>query len=151
MSELSSVSGFYNNAPTRSVESQRAGASNDWGYALKLRTSVHRYDAKIVESLLVAQKRHIFKDLKSRLMSETWWVSSDRDLRSNENYQRIISLGGNAVTFLLECMRSGEVDQHCFPLLYDLTGERPVPPHSRGNLDEMAQAWLQWGYANAKL
>lgn len=93
MNDLASISGFYTNAPTRSVESRRSGAGNDWGYALKLSASSHRYVLKIVEGLLVAQKRHVFRELNSKLSSESWWISSKRDLRCNENYQRIASLG----------------------------------------------------------
>jgi hypothetical protein len=29
--------------------------------------------------------------------------------------------------------------------LHAITGANPVPPASRGNLQEMADAWLAWG------
>ena len=58
-------------------------------------------------------------------------------------------MGEKAVPFILvELQRElaiGEPDDW-FVALWAITGENPVPLESRGNLKEMAKAWLEWGY-----
>jgi hypothetical protein len=63
-------------------------------------------------------------------------------------YQRIIGMGDKAIPFILEEiqteLKSGEPDDW-FVALWAISGENPVPEESRGNLKQMASAWLQWG------
>ncbi len=58
-------------------------------------------------------------------------------------YQQIIGMGPIAIPFILIEMqkRSG----HWFWALKSITGEDPVPPESRGIINEMAKAWINWG------
>ena len=61
-------------------------------------------------------------------------------------YQRIIALGEPAVPWLLQ--RLATKPNHWFVALNSITGVRPVPPESRGRIQEMVQAWLDWGRQN---
>jgi hypothetical protein len=58
-------------------------------------------------------------------------------------YQQIIGMGQPAVPLILkELERSPD---HWFWALHAITGENPVPEDARGNLPQMAAAWLAWG------
>jgi len=73
-------------------------------------------------------------------------VSSVETLTRSKSYQEIIGLGEKAIPFILSELRSeGDEPDHWFPALAAITGENPVPPESRGRIQEMALAWLKWG------
>ncbi len=58
-------------------------------------------------------------------------------------YQQIIGMGQQAVPLILkELQRSPD---HWFWALHAITGENPIPEEARGNLPQMAAAWLTWG------
>ena len=57
-------------------------------------------------------------------------------------YQAIIGMGETALPFILDEMR--QRDGHWFWALRAITGENPVPPEHRGNVEAMTQDWLQW-------
>jgi hypothetical protein len=60
-------------------------------------------------------------------------------------YQNIIGLGPRAVPLLLAELKREPCD--LFWALTAITGEDPVAPQNRGNLQKMAHAWLEWGAA----
>lgn len=151
MRDLASVSGFFDSSVTKPVESKPSQKNSEWGYALKISSSVHKYDPEIINGLLVAQVKHIFEDLNQALLRETWFMSSESDITSNDNYKRIVGLGEPALHFILCEMQRGRVEHQWFPLLYDLSGTNPVPPAARGIVDEMTASWLRWGQANSKI
>ena len=58
-------------------------------------------------------------------------------------YQQIIGMGRQAVPLILqELQRSPD---HWFWALHAITGENPIPDEARGNLPQMAAAWLTCG------
>lgn len=59
-------------------------------------------------------------------------------------YQRIIGMGRVAIPFILEEFQKGELDDW-FWALYAITGENPITEEIAGNMEKMAEAWLQWG------
>ena len=61
-------------------------------------------------------------------------------------YQRIIGMGYPAVPLILNELQ--ERPHHWFWALRAITGENPVPSSARGNIEEMAKYWLQWGAEN---
>ena len=69
--------------------------------------------------------------------------SSSARLAEHPPYQQITALGSEVVPLLLRELER-EPD-HWFRALHFLTRADPVPPASRGNLREMAAAWLRWG------
>lgn len=58
-------------------------------------------------------------------------------------YQQIIGMGRPAVSMILKELEMAP--DHWFWALHAITGENPVPEEARGNLSQMAAAWLAWG------
>ena len=57
-------------------------------------------------------------------------------------YQRIIGMGQPVVLLIMR-----ELD-HWLWALTAITGANPVKAEQRGRLDQMAQAWIEWGREN---
>ncbi len=62
---------------------------------------------------------------------------------THPSYQQIIGMGDDAVPLLLQELER-EPD-HWFYALWAITGADPVPLEYRGNIREMAKAWVNWG------
>ena len=58
-------------------------------------------------------------------------------------YQQIIGMGKTAIPLILFEMMAKP--GHWFWALKSITGEDPVSPEQRGDVNEMTQAWLRWG------
>jgi hypothetical protein len=88
-----------------------------------------------------------FQQLKKQWLNERNPITSSVDvLTRSKSYQGIVELGEKAVPFILNELRSeSEEPDHWFPALAAITGKNPVPPESRGRIQEMAAAWLRWG------
>lgn len=84
-----------------------------------------------------------FKALARQWKKETRHLSSATEIAMNMNYQRIIGMGPHAIPFILEELQR-EPD-HWFHALRVLTGENPVKPEDAGNMQAMADAWIEWG------
>lgn len=84
-----------------------------------------------------------FHNLKEEWENDTAFFSSITEIAMHTAYQQIIGMGPIAIPFILIEMqkRSG----HWFWALKSITGEDPVPPESRGIINEMAKAWINWG------
>ncbi len=90
-----------------------------------------------------------------RRLADAWRETRDplssrvNDLVENEAYQQIIALGWPAVPFILreleQELKSAEGPDFWFPALKIITGEDPAPASSRGQLERMAEAWINWG------
>jgi hypothetical protein len=66
-----------------------------------------------------------------------------RNIAMHAAYQQIIGMGKPAIPLILAELEK-ELD-HWFWALEAITGQNPVPEESKGNLEEMARSWLQWG------
>src|SRR5947209_710243 len=84
-----------------------------------------------------------FLDLVALWKRERGPYSSSARLAEHPAYQQIIGMGAEVVPLLLRELER-EPD-HWFRALHALTGADPVPASSRGNVREMAQAWVRWG------
>lgn len=103
-----------------------------------------------LELTYVADNSNLHKSVEERFRNlvEIWQAGRPPNLRIAEKvthpaYQAIIGLGPAAIPLILR-----EVEHnldHWFWALRAITGADPVPIESRGNLKEMAQAWLVWG------
>jgi hypothetical protein len=70
-------------------------------------------------------------------------ISSTTERATNFAYQQIIGMGEKVLPFIFRELQ--ETGGHWFWALRAITGENPVGPESRGNINRMAQAWLEWG------
>lgn len=84
-----------------------------------------------------------FRDLVRSWKAGRSALSSTTALAMHPDYQRIISFGWRAVPLILDELAQ-ETD-HWFWALKVITREDPVPPESRGRMQQMADAWLAWG------
>ena len=70
-------------------------------------------------------------------------MSNSAQMAMLRSYQNIIGMGEPAIPLILEELR--RESDHWFWALEAITLENPVPPAAKGNVEEMAQAWVQWG------
>jgi hypothetical protein len=90
-----------------------------------------------------AELERRFLDLVAAWKRERGPHSSSARLAEHQAYQQIIGMGADVIPFLLRELER-EPD-HWFRALHALTGANPVPSEARGNVREMAAAWLRWG------
>jgi len=83
-----------------------------------------------------------FRELVGIWKAGTAPLSSATEMAIHPAYQQIIGLGRDAVPLLLRELQR-EPD-HWFWALKAITGVDPVEPRQRGQIREMAEAWLRW-------
>lgn len=88
--------------------------------------------------------RRRFRELADQWRRETETASSPTALFMHPAYQEIIGLGPAALPSILADL--AETRAHWFWALRAITGENPVPPEERGQVDAMAERWLAWGH-----
>ena len=91
---------------------------------------------------LVSPARRQFNGLAEKWHEDTDHLSSLTDVVLNFNYQRIVGMGPAALPFIFDELRTN--GGHWFWALRAITGEDPVPPQDRGNIQNMKNAWLEW-------
>jgi hypothetical protein len=84
-----------------------------------------------------------FTNLATNWKAETRACSSINQKTEHPAFLRIIALGPDAIPLILAELQR-ETD-HWFPALKRISNADPVPPHFRGNVEEMRNAWLRWG------
>ncbi len=87
-----------------------------------------------------------FLELAEQWRRETGLLSSITKMSMHPAYQRIIGMGQPVVPLILRDL-DREPD-HWFWALQAITGANPVKPEQRGRIEQMAEAWIQWGREN---
>lgn len=87
----------------------------------------------------------LFQDLSGEWKDATAGLPRVRDKINHESYSRIIAWGMEAVPYLLTDLANSDEPSHWFEALHKITGADPVPEGDRGDLNKMAEAWIQWG------
>lgn len=90
-----------------------------------------------------SQLRAEFARLAEEWREQSKYLSSSTAMAELPSYRAIIAMGEAAIPLILEDLRR-EPD-HWFMALVRITGVSPVPPEARGQIDRMAEAWLEWG------
>ena len=90
-----------------------------------------------------AEIEAIFTTLVNQWLAENRGVSSINQMCMHPAYQQIIGMGEPVIPLLLRELekKSG----HWFWALKSISREDPVPPESKGKVNEMIQVWLEWG------
>jgi hypothetical protein len=88
-------------------------------------------------------KARRFERLAAEWKSATKVLSSITSKAMHPAYQQIIGMGPEVLPLILA--RLEEAPDHWFWALKAISGEDPVPPEGRGKIEEMRQAWLEWG------
>jgi hypothetical protein len=92
----------------------------------------------------IGQERiEAFRRLSAEWKAQAAYLSSPTAIAALPAYMEIMNMGMAAVPLILDDLRR-EPD-HWFVALKRITGEDPVPDEARGDLDRMAEAWLNWG------
>lgn len=87
-----------------------------------------------------------FEKLSSEWQAASSLCSSLLEMATLPSYQQIIGMGRPAISYILREL-SRQPD-HWFWALKAISGEDPVQPEDRGDLQKMTQAWLVWGARN---
>ena|ERR1051326_3987663 len=84
-----------------------------------------------------------FRSAATRWTRETAAHSSLTVRRRHSAYRELVSMGWNAVPFLLRALK--DKPDYWFPVLREITGENPVAPEDRGDYEKMSESWRRWG------
>lgn len=95
---------------------------------------------------MMAHPETKFEMLKSKWESETLVLSSESEIAMHPAYQQIIGMGDDAIFSILKDLQLGTT--HWFWALKSITGEDPVLPSDRGDMEKMRKTWLKWGAEN---
>ncbi|HEV7921651.1 MAG TPA: hypothetical protein VGR02_12755 [Thermoanaerobaculia bacterium] len=90
--------------------------------------------------------RVAFEELVATWFSATAHLSSPIKVIEHQAYRQIIGLGPAALPLILEDL--AENRRFWFPALQAITGENPISDAAAGDVDLMANAWIEWGRAN---
>jgi hypothetical protein len=84
-----------------------------------------------------------FEQLVDTWKSETGMLSRLDQICMHPAYQQIIGMGPRAIPFILRDLRATQ--SHWFWALSAITGENPVFDSENADMDQLAEAWLEWG------
>lgn len=84
-----------------------------------------------------------FRGLADQWYEESRFLSIAKRMTALPSFRKIVDMGERAIPLILAEMQQRE--GHWYLALRELTGINPVPEQSRGKLEEMNEAWLQWG------
>ena len=96
------------------------------------------------------RSRRLFTQLARRWKHDTAFQSNVTTKAMHPAYQRIIGMGREAIPLILEEFQSGHLDDW-FWALTAITGANPITEDIAGDVERMAEAWLQWGRAKGYL
>jgi hypothetical protein len=96
---------------------------------------------------------NIYNWLRFRQLADQWRLergssSSLTWITSRPSYLKIIAMKDDAIDFILQELKYKP--DHWFTALRAMTDEDPVTDAERGNMGQMAQAWLRWGAENMR-
>jgi len=86
-----------------------------------------------------------FRRFRDQWKTESEFMSNTAQMVLLKSYQNIIGMGYAAVPLILEELRR-EPD-HWFWALEAITLENPVGREMAGKVEQMANAWIEWGIA----
>ena len=84
-----------------------------------------------------------FHRLATEWKDQARYLSNSARMAMLPPYQRIIGMGMPVVPLILEELR--REPHHWFWALEAITDQNPVPAAALGKVQEMADAWVEWG------
>lgn len=84
-----------------------------------------------------------FKKQEKKWVRDTGYSSSLTDKYLHPSYSRIIGMGWPVVPLILQSLKQQPNDW--FYALRAITGANPVRSRDAGDMQKMAQVWLNWG------
>lgn len=83
-----------------------------------------------------------FETLKKKWLEEIEFASDIETIVNNRNYRFIAGLGWEVVPLIINELKV--TPHYWFVALEQLTGEDPVLPEHYGDMQSMAQDWINW-------
>jgi hypothetical protein len=80
--------------------------------------------------------------LKTVWENDTLFSSSITEITNHPAYHSVIKLGKEVVPLIIEDLQT--TNNHWFYALEILTGENPIRPNHRGNIELMKNDWVEW-------
>lgn len=111
-----------------------------WHVPLPARQPIERKTQTQVDSV---QER--FRKLAKQWKAETGLLSNIWTKSMHPAYQQIIGLGKAAIPLMLEDFQAGKYYDWFWALSAVSGGENPVHSDMRGDVQAMAEAWVEWG------
>ena len=130
IAELASIGRSISEHRQPSLDTLDEAVASAYGLPLKVLRGVQSLDGH-------------FQELVREWKAARGHTSSVTRMAKIAAYQRIIAMGKVAVPLILAELR--RKPDHYFLALNAITEADPIPPTSRGKINEMANAWLQWG------
>ena len=84
-----------------------------------------------------------FERLAAEWKQETAHLSSMSMIAEHGAYREIIRMGKEAIPLILQDLEESRAQW--VSALRSITGESPVAPEDRGDVEAMTAAWLDWG------
>lgn len=84
-----------------------------------------------------------FTALATKWRDETGMISSTLKIVMHPAYQSIMAMGEKALPFILRDLQ--QEPDHWFYALRMITDDSPVKPEDAGDMQKMADSWVQWG------
>ena len=108
-------------------------------------STLSNYGGKISLSQFDENRDH-FNLLAKSWRKESMLLSSTHEIINCPSCQKIIQMGPVAILFIIEELRKGNRYGlgHWSHSLEVLTGENPVRPEHKGNIQAIADAWIAW-------
>lgn len=100
-------------------------------------------EVDVVDASQVARLRPRFQRLAAEWKEQSRYLSNTAQMSMLAPYQRMIGMGIPAVPLILDELRC-EPDQW-FWALEAITEQNPVPPSLAGQVQAMAECWIEWG------
>lgn len=114
--------------------------SNEWDMILINTPFVYIIESKSGEMFKQ------FNLLKEKWLAETMFCSTPDDLYGNKHYQAIIDMGFPVVPYLLEDLKTNNVDW--IFALRKIIGSHPIREENYGIFNAMKNDWLTWAKSN---
>lgn len=83
-----------------------------------------------------------FSMLKSVWENDTIFSSSISEITNHPAYYAVIKLGREIIPLIIQDLQT--TNNHWFYALEILTGENPIRPEHRGNIEQMKNDWIDW-------
>lgn len=83
-----------------------------------------------------------FNMLKGVWENDTLFSSSISEITNHPAYHAVIKLGREVVPMIIQDLQT--TNNHWFYALEILTGENPIIPEHRGNIELMKNDWVDW-------
>ena len=89
-----------------------------------------------------------FELYKTQWLENTKFSSTLREMEADENCQKIIELGNDAIPFIFKEIKNEKYARRWIIVLRKITDVNPIQYSNVGNMKGVVQDWIEWGKQN---